>query len=54
MGPLLDLSTTATLLNTSPTTVARWAKDGSLPSVVLHQGKRKPPGASGAQISNGS
>ena len=38
---LLDTKTVAALLGASPTTVARWAKAGSLKSVVLHQGKRK-------------
>src|SRR5262249_8747364 len=41
IGPLLDLSTTASLLNTSPTTFGRWAKEGTLPRVVLHRGTRR-------------
>jgi len=38
---LLTLSTTAKLLNVSPSTIGRWVRDGSLPSLILHQGKRK-------------
>ena len=38
---LLTLSTAAALLDVSPSTVARWAKDGSLANLVLHRGARK-------------
>jgi predicted site-specific integrase-resolvase len=38
---LLDLNTVSALLDVSPATVARWAKEGSLPCVILHEGKRK-------------
>jgi predicted site-specific integrase-resolvase len=38
---LLTLSATASLLNVSPSTIGRWGRDGSLPSVVLRRGRRK-------------